>query len=71
MKFLSYTVMYNILYVVLYTILKSLLYTVLYTILFIILYKEIKVIRLFSQEHYPSYLLENVLNTTIYIVLNP
>ena len=33
------------------------------------LYKEIKVI-CYSQAHYPSYLLYNVLNTTIYTVLN-
>ena len=34
------------------------------------LYKEMKVICLFSQEHNPSYLLYNVLNTPIYTVLN-
>ena len=34
------------------------------------LYKEMKVICLFSQEHCPSYLLYNVMNTPIYTVLN-
>ena len=46
------------------------MYTLLYTILYIMLHKEIKVICLLSQEHYPSYLIYNVLNTTIYTVLN-
>ena len=70
MNILSYNVLYTLLYTVLYTILESLLYTLLYTILYIMLYKEIKVICLLSQEYYPSYLLYNVLNTTICTVFN-
>ena len=65
-----YSILYTILYTVLYTILESLLYTLLYTILYIMSYKKIKVICLFSEEHYPSYLLYNVMNNTIYTLLN-
>ena len=69
MNNLPYMVLYIIMYTVLNTILESILYTLLYKILYIMLYKEIKVICLFSLEHYSSYLLYNVLNTTIFFYI--